>query len=114
MSERTLELYLRDVQRLLILIRQYTDGKTFTEYTSEPMLRSAVEREFITIGEALNGIKRLSLEAATTIPQLSQIVSFRNVLVHGYHAISDRRVWTVIEEDLDALQTAIDALIDRS
>jgi len=39
------------------------------------------------------------------------IISFRNILVHGYDAIDDRIVWGVIEEDLDNLIEDVTRLI---
>ena len=39
------------------------------------------------------------------------IISFRNILVHGYDAIDDRIVWGVVEEDLDDLIEDVDRLI---
>jgi len=39
------------------------------------------------------------------------IVSFRNILVHGYDSIDDRIVWGVIEEDLDDLIEDVERLL---
>ena len=46
--------YLFDIQRAAGLIRNFTRGKTFAEFESDLMLRSAVERQFEIIGEALH------------------------------------------------------------
>ena len=42
--------YLYDVQRAACLLRESTRGKTFADYKSDAMLRSAVERQFEVIG----------------------------------------------------------------
>ncbi|MFB3042646.1 MAG: DUF86 domain-containing protein [Candidatus Poribacteria bacterium] len=39
------------------------------------------------------------------------IVSFRNILVHGYDSIDDRIVWGIIEEDLGNLLEDVEGLI---
>jgi len=39
------------------------------------------------------------------------IISFRNILVHGYNGISNRIVWGIIEEDLDNLIEDVAILI---
>jgi uncharacterized protein with HEPN domain len=39
--------------KLCELIRDFTRGKSFADYDADPLLRAAVEREFITICEAL-------------------------------------------------------------
>jgi len=53
------------------------------------MLRSAVERQFEIIGEALGTLARIDATIAARNPELRDIVAFRNILIHGY-AILDR------------------------
>ena len=45
---------LHDVLRAAQLIREFTEGATFERYEADSMLRSAVERQFEIVGEALN------------------------------------------------------------
>jgi uncharacterized protein with HEPN domain len=50
---------------------------------------------------------------ASRIPNLREIIAFRNVLIHGYAAIEHARVWRIIETSLPDLRATVSALIDE-
>ncbi len=50
---------LGDIQRAVEFLLQLTSGRTFEEYRSDEVLRSAVERKFEIIGEALNLLQKI-------------------------------------------------------
>ena len=50
------------------------------------MARSAVERQFEIIGEALGQLARLDPAMAERITDFRRVIAFRNILVHGYGA----------------------------
>jgi uncharacterized protein with HEPN domain len=56
--------YLWDALRAAELIKEFSSGRTFTEYESDAMLRSAVERQFEIVGEALNQLSKRAPELA--------------------------------------------------
>ena len=84
---------LQDVSNALDLLDQFAKGKTFVDYERDPMLRAAVEREFEIVGEALKQLADRDPESARRIPELRRIVSFRNVLIHGYAEVDNAVVW---------------------
>lgn len=86
-------------------------GKSFADFDGDIILRSAVERQFEILGEALGRLARLDAALAAKIPDLRQIVAFRNVLIHGYVLIDRARVWRTVRDDLPALQAALDDLL---
>jgi uncharacterized protein with HEPN domain len=94
---------LDDVRQAAQLIHDFTVGRSPTDYTTDAMLRAAVEREFIIIGEALSRLEKLDAAIAVQITAYRQIIGFRNILVHGYDAIDDAIVWQVIQQDLPLL-----------
>jgi uncharacterized protein with HEPN domain len=55
---------------------------SFDDYCNSRLIRAAVEREFITIGEALNNLSRVDSDVFARIDQAVLIISFRNKLTH--------------------------------
>jgi len=103
--------HLHDITQAGKSLKAFVAGRTFDEYASDEQLRSAVERKFEIMGEALNRIRRDEPELLERIREHRDIISFRNILVHGYDTIDDRIVWGVIEEDLDNLLEDAAALL---
>ena len=58
-------------------------GMSFEEYQRHPSVPLAVERQFITIGEALAQLSRVDPDLADQIPQARRIIGFRNILVQA-------------------------------
>ena len=103
--------YLLDIQQAIDLLRVAVRGKTVAEYERDAILRSAVERQFVIIGEALTQVLRLMPELQTRISHTRQIIAFRNILVHGYADIAHDVVWAALQEDLPVLHREVDALL---
>lgn len=101
-----------DAQQAADRVARITDGRSFETYLSDDVLRWAVERQFIVIGEALGALRRMAPSIATGIPDLVRIVAFRNVLIHGYASVDDRLVWGVIERDLSNLRSSLARLLE--
>jgi len=100
-----------DAQQAAGRISRFTVGKTFADYQADEFLRSAVERQFEIIGEALSQLQRIDPATAAGIPELSRIVAFRNVLIHGYASVDNRLVWGIVEGNLGELNAAIGKLL---
>jgi uncharacterized protein with HEPN domain len=103
--------HLHDVLQAGRDVKAFVAGRTFDEYKSDALLRSAVERKFEIMGEALTRIRKDDPDVLSSIRDHRNIISFRNILVHGYDAIDDRIVWDVILEDLDHLIQDVESLI---
>jgi uncharacterized protein with HEPN domain len=85
------------------LLRTVTTNRNFEDYAGNELLRSAVERKFEVMGEALTRIRRDEPSVLSQIHDHRDIISFRNILIHGYDSIDYRIVWGVIQDDLDRL-----------
>lgn len=106
--------FLWDAHQACDLVLAFTAGKSFEDYQDDVLLRSAVERQFEIVGEALNQMSKIDPVTAGTIPQLRKVVSFRNVLIHGYSAVDDRAVWTVLVDHLQPLRLVLATLLAKS
>lgn len=106
--------YLWDVEQACKAIVEFTDGMDEAGYLANRLVRAAVERQFEIIGEALNQLARQAPDLAHEIPDLSAIVAFRNVLIHGYAQIDDRIVWRNIRTNLPHLSRRVSELISLS
>ena len=83
------------------------------DYEADAMLRSAVERQFEIVGEALNRLSKEDPTSAERIPDLPRIVAFRNILVHGYAIVDDRIVWEVVTTRLSGLDAILADITDE-
>lgn len=103
--------FLWDVQHAAEAITEFTAGLDAAGYRASALIRSAVERQFEIIGEALNRLSKEAPEVADRVPDLRKIVGFRNVLIHGYAVIDDGRVWEVVTTLLPSLHATVTALL---
>ncbi len=105
--------YLYDIQYAIGLLREFTDDKTFADYERDTMMRSAVERQFEIIGEAMAQLAKLDSALASRISKYQRIIAFRNVLIHGYADVDNRLVWDMIQTNLPTLAREIDTLLEK-
>ncbi|MEO8361371.1 MAG: HepT-like ribonuclease domain-containing protein, partial [Vicinamibacteria bacterium] len=103
--------YLFDAVEACDLITQFVSNKTFTDYQHDRMLKSAVERQFEIVGEALIGFLRLAPDLQARITDARRIIAFRNRLIHGYASVADELVWGIVETNLTVLRRELDALM---
>ena len=103
--------YLRYIAEAADRIEQFIGTATFANYCEDALLRSAVERQFIIIGEAVSQIANSYPVIADRITNRQLIVGFRNILVHRYFYVDDSVVWQVVNEDLPLLRDEVATLL---
>lgn len=103
--------YLHDMRVAAGLIANFTRGKSLADYEADAMLRSAVERQFEIIGEALAHLARLDQSLVHRIREHARIIAFRNILIHGYAEVDHRIVWDIVESKLPTLRSDLDAVL---
>jgi uncharacterized protein with HEPN domain len=109
--ERDPKKYLFDILEAAKLIQQFTFEKSVEQYSQDPLLRSAVERQFQIIGEALQQMLKVFPDIAGGITNSRSIIDFRHILVHGYDRIEDEVVWGIIEGNLQTLLIEVESLL---
>lgn len=100
--------YLYDMRQASALIAEFTAGLDFDAYVADAKVRSAVERQFEIIGEALGQLAKLDPEAASRISEHRRIIAFRNILVHGYAGVDDMLVWDMVVTRLADLRREVE------
>ena len=103
--------FLWDVREAALAIQSFTTGMDAATYAANPMAQAAVERKFEIIGEALNQLSKLDTAVTARIPDLAQIVAFRNQLIHGYATVNVSTVWNISQTALPALRDAVQGLL---
>jgi uncharacterized protein with HEPN domain len=103
--------YLNDILEACAAIERALSGLDLAAYRADRLVRSAVEREFIIIGEAIAVLSRVAPQLAARITQARRIVDFRNHLTHAYPTIDDAIVWFIAQHDVPVLRRECAALL---
>lgn len=106
-------LWLEDILEALGHIEEFVLGRGRDDYLQSELLRAAVERKLIIIGEATGRLAKHAPEIAQHISASRQIVGFRNLLAHEYDQISPELVWEIVQKDLPTLRQEVTALLER-
>lgn len=112
MKDKTIK-WLSDIKTSAEIIFSATKDKDYADYNNDVILRAAVERHFEIIGESVNRIARHDPETAGKISDYSKIISFRNILIHGYDLVNDDDVWSVVQESLPVLYRQVTGLLEN-
>jgi len=102
---------LLDAAEACAAIAEFTRAKDFAAYTRDRILRSAVERQFEIIGEALGKAAEADKSPEQLIPELPRIVALRNRIIHGYDSVDDEIVWDIVKHKLPALEIQLRKLL---
>ena len=82
-----------------------------TDYLGDWVLQAAVERQLEILGEALKNLRSADAETAARIPNVHAIIATRNILVHAYAQVDQRRVWEILTNDLPELIPVLEGLL---
>jgi len=95
--------YLADIEAACTAIAEAVSSLNFPGYCASRLVRSAVEREFIIIGEAVLRLSAVAPDLYARITRARRIIDFRNRLTHEYPTVDDELVWAIVERDVPVL-----------
>jgi len=78
----------------------------FITYEADLKTQSAIERQLVLIGEALNKLRKI--EPDIVIENYQKIIAFRNRLVHAYDNIDNAIVWMILKKHLVNLKKELE------
>ncbi len=105
------EKYLYDASQAAKLITKFIENKSFSDYISDQLLQSGVERQLIIAGEALNKLSKISPDLLLRISSGKNIISFRNLAGHGYDVLDNETIWGIVKAHVPILQRDIEILL---
>lgn len=82
---------------------EFLEGKSQEDYIDDKGLRAMVERKLFVVGEAMSQLRNQFPEVAQDLPDVREIIGFRNLLAHGYFALDHRRVYDIATASLPDL-----------
>lgn len=92
-------------------IGSFVAGATFADYEQNLMMRSAVERQFEIIGEALHQAEADDPEVTDLMPEVRRIVGMRNRIIHGYDSVDDELLWQTIQRNIPPLSKHLEQIL---
>ena len=102
--------YIAEASRFIL---EHTSDLTLDEYEQYQMLCLAVERQFITIGEATNMLLSADVATAHSLTNYRSIIDFRNRLVHDFPNRRHDRVWFAITNSLPTLYQEVTQMMGQ-
>jgi len=103
--------WLWDIEAAADAIVRFIQGLNSETYGGSEQVTAAVERKFEVIGEVLAQMLKTAPETAERIPDIRQIIAFRNLLIHGYAAVQHDRVFRIAQSSLPELRRTVAELL---
>jgi uncharacterized protein with HEPN domain len=109
MSERSDVILIQDILEGIERLERYIQEKSFADFVDDEMMKDAVERIFILIGEAANKISEPTRVAYPKIPW-QKMADLRHRVVHEYFGVDYNNIWIIIQRDIPELKEKLQAI----
>ncbi len=96
---RDMRLYIEDIFDSITKIQQYTQTIDEQDFLDNTQIQDAVLRRLEIIGEAVKNIPQSFRDKYPRIPW-KNIAGLRDILIHEYFGVNQRRAWKVAKEDI--------------
>lgn len=106
--------YLREIIEACDSIASIIVGVSLEGYLASREKRSAVEREFILIGEATAQLRRVAPEIYERLSHGHLAIGMRNVLTHDYISVDHESVYETAVVDPPRFKQECAVLLDES
>ncbi len=105
--------YLSEMLDRATFVSQFMADQSPDVLQTSRLIRSAVERELMVLGEALFQLHRAHLSIAKQIQSWDKIIGFRHVLVHGYDSLNLDIIWDVVHDELPSFIEQVNKLLAK-
>ncbi len=109
-GEKTNEIRLRHILDAVSFIEKFSSERTKENIYSDEMYRFSVERQLEIIGEAANNLSPSLISKYNEVPW-SQIISFRNFIVHEYFGLDLELVWNIISVHIPPFKIHVEKIL---
>jgi len=102
---------IQDALAAITAIEGFLSNQCRDTFLDSDMLQAAVERKFEILGEALKKAFEADASIETLIPELKQIISTRNRIIHVYDAVDHLLLWDVTQTQLPGLKARLQRIL---
>ncbi|HUR28963.1 MAG TPA: HepT-like ribonuclease domain-containing protein [Planctomycetota bacterium] len=102
---------MRDIVEACRCIEEETASVEMRQFSTDRVLRAAIERWFTIVGEAGARLAKLEPAFERELPDLRRAIGFRNVIMHQYDELDFVIVWQATREDVPRLRSQAERLL---
>lgn len=102
--------YLYDILESSRTALEYARGKTWDEFSTDPLLQDAIVRRLEIIGEASGRVSNETQKKYSHLPWQA-MKGTRNKIIHEYDSIELDIIWDILQQDLPYLVIELEKII---
>lgn len=103
----------RDILDAIARIQTYAADMTFEQFAADRKTLDAIERNFISIGEAARDFPDEVIKEHPEVPW-GDMRAMRNFVVHVYWGVDPQRVWDTIHTNLPPLVPQLEKVLQSA